>query len=97
MAILWRIEDHYLYDDSMDVSLLDEDDSSMFRILFLQRHENGTSSFILMQFFSRLKIYNNKTLKLSAVLLGPAGTVYRLLGNQGSRHEKQKYFDCYKS
>ena len=29
------------------------------------------------------------TLKLSAVLLAPAGTVYRLLGNQESRHEKQ--------
>ena len=44
-----------------------------------------------MHFSTRLKIYNcyNKTLKLSAVLLAPAGTVYRLLGNQGSRHEKQ--------
>ena len=29
------------------------------------------------------------TLKLSAVLLAPARTVYRLLGNQGSRHENQ--------
>ena len=35
------------------------------------------------------------SLKLSAVLIAPTGTVYRLLGNQGSRHEKQ--FDCYKT
>ena len=51
----------------------------------------GQVLLFLCNFSTRLKIYNcyNKTLKLSAVLLAPAGTVYRLLGNQGSRHEKQ--------
>ena len=72
----------------------------MFRCLFFKRlvfHENEPSSFIFIYF---LYIYIfffvhwiedllHYTLKLSAVLLAPAGTVYRLLGNQGSRHEKQ--------
>ena len=45
-------------------------------------------------FFFCSQVLQQHTLKLSAVLLAPAGTVYRLLGNQRSRHEKQ--FDGYK-
>ena len=49
--------------------------------------------FFLMQLFTLLKIYNNRKLKLSAVILAPTGTVYMLLCNEGRHSEEQRQFD----
>ena len=57
-------------------------------------HENDQVLLFLYIFVHKFEDLQQHTLKLSAVFLAPAGTVYRLLGNQRSRHEKQ--FDGYK-
>ena len=57
---------------------------------------NWTNSFMYVHFvFTTWRLWENKTLNLSAVILAPTGTVYMLLGDKGRHPKQQKQFGCH--